>query len=420
VTLTIGRFSTPDEASVDQSGNSVTFGFHLRPTVASDDDHFHALVQQVLGLVDNEDEEVVPVTWSQDATFDGFYRVTSVSVPNSPIRIRDGIVLNCSITLERLRGYATAEQEETVISVLRTNGHGWAGGTNSYKVGVPAASTSSLLRGVGVTAGSYIDNVPSATGAIDLFIAQDDGTTDNATITFSCPPASQYAGAAMIEAKYGSTWYPVVGRNLPSSGTFANVRVSNGLIRATFSSTSLISMEVWNGSAWEAASETFQVVAVAGTLAFKPQDPWSILRNGPDMVSIGARAVVTGDKYAGTLSISLIRGSLVLDVTPSWATGAPDTWRLEATTNTACTSNTGGLYRTSNDANGNRWVLLGAPALTKDAVNGKITLSSSAVSASFGIGMELNGSGSSANYAVAVLTEGWFVAHGLRQRVIVR
>ncbi len=78
MSFTIGRFTAPSEpTSVDIDGNTVTFGFHVIPaaaTVAA----LQPLRQQMLGLVENRDEEVVPVVWSADDSFDGFYRVVGL------------------------------------------------------------------------------------------------------------------------------------------------------------------------------------------------------------------------------------------------------------------------------------------------------------------------------------------------------
>lgn len=418
MTLTIGRFSTADEATVDQSGNSVTFGFHLRPTVASDDDHFHALVQQVLGLVDNEDEEVVPVTWSQDATFDGFYRVTSVSIPNSPIRIRDGIVLNCSVTLERLRGYANPIWEITGNFVVRTNGNGVTnpGGfvalpEDATQRLVKSSSTATLGSGTITTATGTLHRFDLAVASYPSFIA-----------TLAAAPSDFFDGAALIEVKYGSSWYTAIGRDIPSTPA-TGVRLSNGIIRVGWVDDGgdiRIRLEVWNGSAWETSAEDF-VPVFDTTSNLEPVGAVNILRNSPEqvIVSVPHQYTSASSPYF-LLTFSLARGFFGVELTMGTLSGSSSlTFNLAADTITASTSITGGIRRTSNDASGNRWWMVSALAPTKDLVNGDLTVTGTTPH-SFALGMELNGSGAAAGQDAVTTSDQFYAAISQRQRAVTR
>jgi hypothetical protein len=84
MSMTLGRFSTsedPDAGSLRQSGDEVRFESMI---VAADLNEFKARVQQLRGLVDNDDERVFPFTWSEDSTFDGFYTDLDVEVNDQP------------------------------------------------------------------------------------------------------------------------------------------------------------------------------------------------------------------------------------------------------------------------------------------------------------------------------------------------
>jgi hypothetical protein len=73
--------------------------------------------------------------------------------------------------------------------------------------------------------------------------------------------------------------------------------------------------------------------------------------------------------------------------------GSSVTWKLQTQTsfNAASTSITGGVARTS-DLNGNRWILTGPTATTKDTTNGAVTNAAASRAATFGIGCEVGGS----------------------------
>jgi hypothetical protein len=421
MTLTIGRFSTPDEATVDQSGNSVTFGFHLRPTVASDDDHFHALVQQVLGLVDNEDEEVVPVTWSQDATFDGFYRVSSVSVPNSPIRIRDGIVLNCSITLERLRGYANPYFEVTTQAVVLTNGHSIT--TPTTVVGYNVALTSSYFRPdlrpslTGVSTANRHDEIGQGTDISQVYRLAAPLTATQ--FRFAGNPARYYYGACKIEIKYGSTWYVAIGRQVP--GPLTTWRLTNGSIRFTFASGQALAVEIWSSTSvsWESApTGALHAIDTSGTFApahdadtaiwLQPE----ILRNGPEHV------IVRVNGSSRSFTYSLQRGAYLMRC--SWTDATAVKYGFAFNGTVAMTALTGGAYQTSNDANGNRMVFGTAAARTNDLVNGKTYVTTAATTGSLFVGMELDGSSANAANVASALVDQFIGATSWSQRVIVR
>ena len=77
-TMYIGRADAlyVDKASPSPDGDRLTIAGTV---IAADRYEYAARRQQITGLVDNPDEEIVPLQWTSDGVFDGFYRVISAS-----------------------------------------------------------------------------------------------------------------------------------------------------------------------------------------------------------------------------------------------------------------------------------------------------------------------------------------------------
>ena len=418
MSFTIGRASLPvDPSSARWSGDQLTITGWISPTTANDTNHAYALRQQLLGLVNNPDEQVFPCTFSVDPNWDGYYYVNSVNVAGDPGLMEIQGRMPYSIQLTRLAGYGRPLMEVVALSAVRTNTFGIA------------APISVLVSSVTSAAGYFLDtDFVGTLGVSGSNIQQPEGggfvvpwlkaaPSAVAAGSYFVAPASYYNGACMFEVLYGSTYRPVVGVQTPQA-VGGNWRLSNGLVRCFPTGTTNIQVEVWNGAAWESATFAATISAGASTVPLTGDATAGyytplVVRNAPDSVSIRLRNGVS----AYTLSIS--RGSRL--VTLSWAVqGATADLGMKAGSAAAATAITGGIRRTADDANGNRFVICSQGAFTSDLVNGGLYLTAAAASGAIGFGLEYDGTVAAPPNRATDLRDQFFGPSSTRHAVIVR
>lgn len=346
MTVTIGRASLADIFDVRLSGRRLTFTTDIEAASA---DEMKAIRQQLAGLVDNRDEEVIPFAWSDDPTLDGFYRVASVNIPSTEVMLTSGFIPDVEVELEQVPGYANPWFEVMVQAVARTNGHGVTAPQGQIAFPYDATDTYSYEWGV---------LPPSGTSTVA------DGTVRDALVTaplsltsvrYSTTPAGFYVGSCRIEVKYGSTWYPVVGRQIPRNTLW---RISNGRTRLTCANGATSgTLEIWDAVAlaWQSANvKHVQVLGPSGIgLGDGSKQPSvTILRNSPEQVVVQ----VTGPLTSGAtnhlkVTYSLGRGAYFIAV--AWTCSTAIEFGPSATAATPSTATARGLYQTTPDANGN-------------------------------------------------------------------
>ncbi len=344
-----------------------------------------AVREQMLGLVDNRDEPVVPVVWSQDSSVDGFYRVRSVGLGTEPrMKLDSSSVVPWDCVLERVSSYASPLFDSRLLHALRSGSAVTSASASALHGLVPA--TTMYRRGTSVV-GSLSTRSVADGGAV--YVGAWAASSSQLSAEWSAPPSGWYDGAARIERRVdGGQWVPVTGKFFPGDvDPNADWRISNGLVRVYPRADVLggtgAAVEAWNGTAWVSLNVlSFADVGFTGV---------TVTRNDPGEVTVAARiegagAVVTftvrrGDRLAsGTYSAP---GSTALLVSV-FAGGASQTI-------------TGGVRLTANDADGNRWVLataggtLGADASAPFLPN---VANNSGSFVDFGFGHEINGSSS--------------------------
>lgn len=420
MTLTLGRCSglRPGPEYPKISGDRIDIAGKV--VQVANTDILRGIRQQLLGLVGNEDEEIVPCIWASDPTFDGYYRPVAMAVEHiGPTRNRS---VRFRATLERLRDYAAPMFEVTVQSALRVN----------------ASAITAPAHIVVVSFGQLADSVylPPSVTAFPLTSSSAATTADSATAQFvrwmrttfpavnqygfSHTPANFYVGSARIELLYGSTWVPVHGRTIPAVEP-GQWRITNGLVRFTLGLTynAAVVMEVWKAgsSAWQAVNFGHFDSANQGVGYNASQIPTrlEILRNSPETV------VVRLSGFSMQETFTLDRGDrhVVYTRKRTDAANIVTTHGIKFNANTAATAITGGIRATSNDGNGNRGVLASAQAFTTDLVNGKINLTTAQVApVTMMFGIELNGSTAIAGDTAADLVGQFMGAKSWRQRVV--
>lgn len=363
MTMTIGRASglRPTMASPVLSDRVQISGTIVAANVAE----LRARRQQLIGLLDNPDEEVVPITWASDPTYDGFYRILSASVEH--IGPTDSPRARFAVAAERVGGYANPVFEVVATNVTRTNGHGATGAAVLY---VPSTATydidgfsSIALQGPRSTADGVTMQVLST------------GDPNGRSYRFNVAPADYYRATCTVEVEVDGVWQLLVGTQAPRATRF---RISNGIVRLTSASSSTwAQFEAWNGSAW--ISQGITLIDGFGTTyslgRWTPGAggslidlPVTVLRNSPEAV------VVRQSSYSDQITYSLLRGAR--HVTMPWAvsnnvTGATSVGIGMAASGVAGTD--GGGYVTANTGSSGVGLMFAtAAADTVDTTNTRV------------------------------------------------
>lgn len=379
-----------------------------------------ALRQQLLGYADNPDETIIPVTWADDPTVDGFYKVTSVAVDVEPGGLRIGY-WPYRIDLQRVEQYSRPLIESVLLGALRTNA---AGVTNTERpwIAIPYNAKNPGIVGTVVSAHGSINagltQYVTATGALNLF-STEKALDHDCQVQYQVAPADFYAGAATFET--GSTLHTVIGRQYAQDPT--SWRLSNGILRVipSISGTSLrLSIAAFDGSAWDAAIIfNFQNHGV-GEIAGTTPASIAVLRNSVEEVIIRITFSGTTTVGGGTLDLLLRRGARMVY---GYLSSAPDSgYQVGIIPNTtvAATTLTGGLRKTTDDGGGNRMVIASPDSITKDLATGEVYRSVTATTMNFAIGFEIPGGSAVANNQAQNLILQYLAADTERMTVVNR
>lgn len=338
--------------------------------------------------------QIVPVVWSEDSTVDGFYRQLDADIDAEDYALNDNGLYDFSVTLERIGGSAQTEFQSLLTSVLVVNQHDLLDTEVRPWHSPPVAA---LAYDTGDTSPTAHTRT-TEDGVIPVIIDLDTDVDP----TWSVEPVDYYKGGAKITVG-GRVRTGLDAPNLPADWV-----VSNGQIRfkpgqSAGVSTGRILMEVFDGTAWS-TSKAFAVL-FAGTTVVPKWHYVTIVRNTPEvailrLVRDAEEAPATTHRH--TLDIHLRRGSRYATFNYHFSGGAA-TWKVqrdsaEATTAITPTggSSVAAVRATSNDADGDRFVLGSQHDTTQDNTQGGIEFVSTRFY-SFFIGSEINGSSAAAN-----------------------
>lgn len=416
MSITIGRTTLADPDDVKVSGDMVEFTLELDAASVTD---MKAKRQQIANLIGNRDEEVVPVTWSEDAVFDGFYEPMSLSIPSQSLMLSNGYLPPISVALRRVGGgYANPRFEVSCTNVTRTNGHGLSGST---VIAVPGDGSTLTYDIDGFAGVAFTDTRPTADG-LSMFILTA-GDPNAKSYQFDVTPADYYKATCTIEIDYSGAgaWYPLVGRQIPRATRW---RISNGIVRLTSGTSGTgATFEVWDGSQWDsqnishlAGGTTVRTLGrfTPGLAATTDRDiAFAVLRNSPEMVTL--RYSTFGDHMTWTLARGARHASCNWFVSSNQI-GASQVG-IGMTTGVAGTSITGGVHQTAAVA-GNRLIFATAEARTADTGNTRVRNTTGSTTGTHFVGVEVS-PGTGLNAISTIVAE---MMSGLtcRQRVIGR
>jgi hypothetical protein len=382
MTMTIGRCSLledPMSGSLDVNGNTISFT--LREPATSVDD-CKAKMQQLSGLLENNDESTFPITWTEDPTFDGFYMIRSLRISPLPVYLSTGF-FEFSIVAERIGGGFARPQFESIVQTLVR--------TNSHAVTAPAGFDLSWYAGT-----STESDVSFSAGIWNLLLAE--GTQKWHTATAPSGPSSYYVStkaadyylnSARVEVQYGSTWYPVLGQQVPLA-TGVNWRIANANQRLTPTSVGgngRFTLESWTAGDSLYVGKEFGIITAASTFVnatgtTSDASSLKIIKNSPEHVVVRVRQQA---EAGAVFDFSLRKGDYWVEVNVYQPDGATtQTWGVQLSTGVAGTSSTGAVRTTA--AASSRYYQITCPStVTADTANTGLRLSAAAATAVFAV-----------------------------------
>ena len=350
-TLTVGRCVIDRcVSSISMSGDRLLIsGFFDGDSLA----HGKVIRQQLLGLVGNDDEPVVPLVSTLDSDLDGFYRVFGASCqPRRGTTFKPTSIggrHDFAIDLERVGGGYRVPTLEIPYIVDDHVGYTGTAASTLPIAGLAYETSSSETYDQFATTGPSISlgACPVADAYAVTTLQAAPGSTG--VISGLASPVTFYSGSARVEAFVGGAWHVLVGRQVP--GGLTSLRISNGHVRLTPSADGVTpaSLEVWDGSAWQARNVSWVgstgaiYASEIGETIVNTSLPWVIERNSHSSVSIsrpgGFRAslrsgsnvvalfpfesTIRGVGFTATTAMVSQTQGATLDSTVDWAFGIP-------------------------------------------------------------------------------------------------
>ncbi len=332
---------------------------------------------------------IIPVTYATDPTLDGYYRLVGADVEavarDAPLF--DGGYLPYSLTVEKVGVEGEVEVEDVLVGTVRTNSHGVDSAEAEPWIGVPSGY---YMLATSVTNPTLLSRT-AADGTVTVI--RDVAYSDRPR--WGIAPADWYRQACTVQVG------GYIRAGLAAPNTPADWQLSNGLVRIRPSGTNLRwDIDVYDGTAWDTGKSW--LLEVGGSEITGSWSAVTILRNDPEAAAIrlvrrtltfdflvrrGSRYIEAVISYNGTGSFKVRRvtAEAATAVTPTGATSAP------------------AIRATSNDSQGNRYVIGTSLAHTQDLTGGGITWTNVSTF-DFFVGAEIGGSAAQAGDTAEDLT----------------
>jgi hypothetical protein len=403
--------------SIDQDGDRTAIsGFFQGASLAA----AKVIRQQLLGL---NEETVVPLIWAADTDLTGFYRVNRATVTPILGVSYERFGFDYALDLTRVGGgYATPAQE--IVEVRATRSVVTSGVSPAKYTWFPADHIWQNMTRTQLVS-NFITRT-TATGVITtggVGLSGSGGTSGSGT--YAIAPANFHKASALVEAKVGSVWSPVVGKQLPTVALTGDVRISNGLVRLTIQADGDLELEVYDSATetWDSLGDFVVKGDNRDDWATTSPSPPVVVRN--DVESCTLRYQLQTDqtvsfqtyRLAGTLDVTVSRGDQHASMTCSGlgSSGVTRYLGLWAKSSTSGTSITGGVRRSDTTAEGHMWAMGSDGVITKDTATGgfhvDVTVATSTTADMF-LGAAINSTD-----AQSVANE-WWNAAGRTQRVV--
>lgn len=327
----------------------------------------------------------VPVTFTNAAEHDGYYRVTDAGAEvtdwtraSAPAGSGQGGRFRWNLKLELIGPANAVDLESRLAAPGRANDFAQAGERwHAPSVGAYAYTTPD-----GLPSGSVART--SEDGALTVYR----GVPDTASARWGAALTNYPGGRCRVTLdgleRTGTGWRVTT----PATGW----QISNGLIRVTPSTT--FSIQAYDGAGWSTA----KIWNVMRSLTIMVPEAMSVIRN--DFEAVTVRLADTRTPGRNLLDITLRRGSRFIEC--YLQTDSSGTLAAQRDAPEAGTAGTGYVAATANDADGDRYIVGSARSHTALAAQGGIE--KAAVTAlDFYVGIVLGGGSAAAGDAAADL-----------------
>lgn len=441
MTLTIGRAILDDPGDVRLAGQSIQMSGLFAVSEASEAlnvAQYLAVREQLRGMVNNPDMDVWPLSWTEDATLDGYYRVLRAEVTPYPVALATGVA-QWSVDLERPVGLVSPLCENITNSITMTNDHAVVADATIASVWAVPTEALSVVSPTSVAGLPAAGSRVTEDGALKLYRVDDVSSSGSWTVA----PADFWESSARVEAQLaGSTFYPMVGRSFGATTT--NWRLNNALVRITPTvvSGAIFGIEFYNGTSWSTVQDVRLNVRNPSTVTYTMNATIdtivgvSVLRNSPEAVSLRITAkasAVTGSSADqvlralnghATIDLTLRRGEPLVRMSFGMNGLSGYTSVSAGPASGTQTTLTGGV-RHDSTLNSGRVLVATANSFTSTVVGVASSLPSLANTAArstnlFAIGYEIAGSSATTYNTAQQIIYQYLIALSERQRVVLR
>lgn len=314
---------TAQPKPISQSGDGVDLEVEYWLDSLSD---VKALRQQILGYSEPGRTPVLPLVWSDDSDFDGYYRLTSASiVTDHGLYLARRVV--AQFQLERIQGYSLPVIESIYsganrkFAVAESGVTPWISVPSSWVVDSETLGYLGFsdIRLLSTTLGMRL----TTTGAGALWAA---------SLSSRAAPSEFYDGAVMFRS--GTDLNVQTGRQIVSNPTLWSL--DNGLVRISNSidAASQLTMEtrLADGSAWSSRKKKLIVTdngddwGYLGSVIVAPESV-TVVRITPEEVAVSlfypynvVSAASSGTVGGASVQVSLRRGARIANVSISSTT----------------------------------------------------------------------------------------------------
>jgi len=334
--------------------------------------------EDILGL----QNRLVPIRFGTKSDHDGWYTINDVNTSVVDYQNSEVRTFNWGINAEFIGPENAVDLESRLTGIQRQNDFGLTGA----RWHAPPALHGGYMPSAGI---AWVDRPISDGGNINVYT----------NVSASANPRWH---VALSDYQKGRVRVLVDSVERTSTAVRPSQyawELSNGLVKVTPSSSASWNIEFWDGSAWESKAWNVSVSSSSGYGLF--DQGVSVLRNNYEAATLRMLGADYFQTSRVSIDLTLRRGARFVEGR-LWMPNTTNIWIQRATAEAATAPASSGYVRaTSNDANGNRFVVGSARSFTALTAQGGFTKPNT--NFDFFIGSEVGGSAAGTGNAAADL-----------------
>jgi len=380
--VTIGHLSFTSPGSISYSSGGDGRRYSISGTLAHTDSNSLDLTQnlyirdELMSMASYD--HVYPFTYTGETTMSGYVKVETSDVT---VERFGGAGMKYNISLEWLGNPGEIRFESQFSGALLDNNHSVTTSDSQFFV-APSGAYSVHIPSVGTGTAPALEtrSASYSTGSVDLKFFSGSNLRSN-NIEFECNPEDYLKGAVKISTN-GKVRNGLYSPNTNVDQTI----IENGLIKIALTNSNIKSRfttSLWDTDGWRSEKEYF----VAKGSSKTEWDGWNtvtIIKNYPECATVRFTSQANTDGSGRLVfDVSLRRGSRFFSLVVS-SYGTADEIHIQRTTAEAATSGTGYIKSSSNDSEGNHYILGSPNTHSTDTTNGGINLTATQMKAFVG------------------------------------